>query len=312
MRFGILGWGKIARQALAPAIAEAGHTVVAVGSREPGAAVVPEMPEVVWSDYQAVLDNPVVDAVYIALPNHLHVPWTLRALAAGKHVLCEKPMALTLAEVDAVQAAALASGRLMREAFMVGHHPQWHWLREQPLGPLRSMQVAFAYDNRDANNIRNRVEWGGGALWDIGCYAVFAGQWLMGREPDACQLQVSLHPAWGTDVHAHGSLTWGDDAVLQFQVSTQAARQQAMRVVGEHGWAELAVPFNPPQETPVRRALNGGLSTGAETLVLPPVNQYAEMVKAFALAAEQDVKTDLADSRAVARTLVRLRVSAGL
>ena len=312
MRFGILGWGKIAQQALAPAIAEAGHSVAAVGSREPGAAWLPDAPGVAWSDYESVLSNPAVDAVYIALPNHLHVPWTLRALAAGKHVLCEKPLALTVAEVDAVQTAALKAGRLMQEAFMVGHHPQWRWLREQPLGPLRSMQVAFAYDNRDAGNIRNRVEWGGGALWDIGCYAVFAGLWLMGREPDACQLQVALHPQWGTDVHAHGSLTWGDDAVLQFHVSTQSARQQALRVVGEQGWAELVVPFNPPKETSVRRALHGGLSTVAESVVMPAVNQYAEMVKAFASAAQQGVVADLSVSRAVAHTLVRLRQSAGM
>ena len=312
MKFGILGWGKIARTQLAPAILEAGHEITLVGSREPGAARLPELPSVHWATYEAVLAEPEVEAVYIALPNHLHVPWTLRALEAGKHVLCEKPMALTVAEVDAVQVVAVASQRHMQEAFMVRHHPQWQLLRELPLGALRSVQVGFAYDNRDPANIRNRAEWGGGALWDIGCYAVFAGIWLFGREPDRVQLRVTAHPEWGTDIHAHGALGWGDDACLQFYVSTQAARHQSLRAAGANGWAELLVPFNAPVQVSVRHCLQGGISDDAITETLAPENQYVEMVRAFATAAHQGVVTDLRESRAVAQTLVRLRHSAGL
>ncbi|WP_372660677.1 Gfo/Idh/MocA family protein [Hydrogenophaga sp.] len=313
MRFGILGWGKIARTQLAPAIAEAGHTISAVGSRVPAARELPDLPGAAWCSYEAVLADPAVDAVYIALPNHLHVPWTLRALQAGKHVLCEKPMALSVAEVDAVQSAAHAAGRHMQEAYMVRHHPQWQMLRELPLGALRSVQVGFAYDNRDADNIRNRVDWGGGALWDIGCYAVFAGLWLFGSEPKSCRLQSVLHPQWGIDIHSHGELIWADGAVLQFEVSTQSAAHQGVRVVGERGWAELAVPFNAPSQALVRQALDGGGTAQAATeLRLAPVNQYAAMVTRFAAAALAGEPTDLHESRAIADVLARLRQSAGL
>ncbi|QCB46413.1 Gfo/Idh/MocA family oxidoreductase [Hydrogenophaga sp. PAMC20947] len=312
MKFGILGWGKIARTQLAPAILEAGHEIAVVGSREPGAEQIPGLPGVRWRSYEAVLADSEVDAVYIALPNHLHVPWTLRALEARKHVLCEKPMALTVAEVDAVQAAAEQSQRHMQEAFMVRHHPQWHMLRDLPLGALRSVQIGFSYDNRDPANIRNRADLGGGALWDIGCYAVFAGIWLFGREPDHVRLRATNHAQWGTDVHAHGELGWGGDACLQFYVSTQSAAHQGVRVLGERGWAELAVPFNAPARVSVRQCMDGGTSDKATAHELAPVNQYVEMVRAFASTAQEGTATDLSESRAVAQTLVRLRHSAGL
>lgn len=308
MRFGILGWGKIARTALAPAMAESGHELVAVGSRTPQATHLPEQAAVRWLDYEALVNDPAVEAVYIALPNHLHVPWTLRALAAGKHVLCEKPMALQPADIEHVQQAARDARRLVQEAFMVRHHPQWQRLRELELGPVRQIQVSFAYDNRDAANIRNRADWGGGALWDIGCYAVLAGHWLLSGEPVVCQLNQRRHPEWGTDIDSHGQLVWADGAVLQFSVSTQAMRQQTLRVVGERGWARLDVPFNPPPTTTITRQLAGEEAPVVEAL--PPVNQYAHMVDQFARAASTGAATQLQDSLQIARTLERLWAAA--
>lgn len=195
---------------------------------------------------------------------------------------------------------------------MVRHHPQWHMLRDLPLGALRSVQIGFSYDNRDPANIRNRADLGGGALWDIGCYAVFAGIWLFGREPEHVRLRATNHPQWGTDVHAHGELGWGGDACLQFYVSTQSAAHQGVRVVGERGWAELAVPFNAPARVSVRQCMDGGTSDKATVHELAPVNQYVQMVRAFASTAQEGTVTDLSESRAVAQTLVRLRHSAGL
>lgn len=314
MQWGILGWGKIAREALVPAMEQVGHTLVAVGSRAPAANHLPERAGVTWCDYEALIHHPEVEAVYIALPNHLHVPWMLKALAAGKHVLCEKPIAFSAAEVDHVAQAAQGAKRLVREAFMVRHHPQWARLRALPLGELRWVQVSFAFDNRDPSNIRNQATLGGGAMWDIGCYAVFAGQWLFGGEPEHCQLWSQRHPDWGVDIHSHGIARWPaalGGGVLQFSVSTQSARNQTVRVVGERGWAELAVPFNTPLETALIHCVDGGGTVqAAVTEHLGPVNQYAEMVRQFGAEVADGVPTDLSESRAITRTLERLIASA--
>ena len=152
MRFGILGWGKIARTQLAPAIAQAGHEVVAIGSRSPTAATLAwseAHAPVRWTGYEAVLNDPRVEAVYIALPNDAHVPWSLKALAAGHHVLCEKPMALSLADVDRLSQAAHTAQRHLHEAYMVLHHPQWAALKALDVGAWRHIQATFSYDNRD-------------------------------------------------------------------------------------------------------------------------------------------------------------------
>jgi predicted dehydrogenase len=309
MRFGILGWGKIARTALAPALDQTGHPLVAIGSRAPSAATLPERPGARWLDYAGVISDPEVDAVYIALPNHLHVPWTLAALAAGKHVLCEKPWGLNLAEVQAVQAALRPGGPHAQEAFMVAHHPQWHWLRGLDLGPLRHVQVAFSYDNRDPANIRNRADMGGGALMDIGCYAIWAAHWLRADTPVEATLRQTLHPQWGTDVHSHGALRWADGAELHFSVSTQSARHQSVTVVGERGWVQLDAPFNPPPTFEVRHVLQGGgPAASAQVQAFGPVNQYAEMVRDFVNAAESGRPSDLSASLAIAQTMERLKM----
>jgi predicted dehydrogenase len=317
-RWAVLGFGKIARTQLLPAMQAAGHQVVAVGSRAPGGAIA-ELPGITASSYEAVLANPAVDGVYIATPNHLHVPLTLAALRAGKPVLCEKPMALSLDELQQVQSAADASGRYVQEAFMVAHHPQWQAVRTSvaaELGPLRLIQVAFSYDNRDPANIRNAFAHGGGGLWDIGCYAVWLGQWCMGREPDSVRASATVHADWGTDIHCQGELVWhGADAptVLQFSVSTQRSRHQAVTLVGDTGWAEVVVPFNPLPEATVRLRSPGAIADEAvQTLRFGPVNQYSEMVKDFAQAVREGRAADLSQSLAITRTLLRLRESAGL
>lgn len=307
MRFGILGWGKIARTQLAPAIAQAGHEVVAIGSRSPTAATLAwsdAHAPARWTSYDGVLKDPRVEAVYIALPNDAHVPWSLKALAAGLHVLCEKPMALTLADVDRLSQAAQTAQRHLHEAYMVLHHPQWAALKALDAGPWRHIQVTFSYDNRDPANIRNQAALGGGALWDIGCYAVLLGHWLMGRSPDAVRCQQTHHPEWGTDIHTHGELRWGDASVLQFGVSTQTIRQQCALAVGERGWVALDSPFNPPPLATWRA------SEGLVLPNLPTLNQYAAMVHDFVARAQAGVSTDLSLSRDVTDTLLRLRAAA--
>lgn len=307
MRFGILGWGKIARTQLAPAIIQAGHEVVAIGSRSPEAATLAwseAHAPVRWTGYEGVLNDPRVEAVYIALPNDAHVPWALKALAAGHHVLCEKPMALSLADVDRLSHAAHTAQRHLHEAYMVLHHPQWAALKTLDVGAWRYIQAAFSYDNRDPANIRNQAALGGGALWDIGCYAVLLGHWLMDRAPDRVRCHQRRHPDWGTDTHTQGELRWGDATVLQFSVSTQAARHQSALAVGETGWVALDAPFNPPPQAPWRA------SEGLSLPHLPTLNQYAAMVHDFVARAEAGIPTDLRLTRGVTDTLLRLHAAA--
>lgn len=307
MRFGILGWGKIARTQLAPAIIQAGHEVVAIGSRSPEAATLAwseAHAPVRWTGYEGVLNDPRVEAVYIALPNDAHVPWALKALAAGHHVLCEKPMALSLADVDRLSHAAHTAQRHLHEAYMVLHHPQWAALKTLDVGAWRHIQAAFSYDNRDPANIRNQAALGGGALWDIGCYAVLLGHWLMDRAPDRVRCHQRRHPDWGTDTHTQGELRWGDATVLQFSVSTQVARHQSALAVGETGWVALDAPFNPPPQAPWRA------SEGLSLPHLPTLNQYAAMVHDFVARAEAGIPTDLRLSRGVTDTLLRLHAAA--
>lgn len=317
-RWGVLGFGKIARTQLLPAMQSVGHSVVAVGSLRPEGTV-PELPHIVRSDHAAVLANPDVDAVYIAAPNHMHLPLTLAALRAGKPVLCEKPMVLSTEALLEVQRLADAKGLYVQEAFMVAHHPQWLALRAQAaekLGRLCLLQVNFSYDNRDPANIRNAFAEGGGGLWDIGCYAVWVGQWLMGRAPDAVSASATLHLEWGVDLHCQGQLHWQAEdgpTLLQFSVSTQRARQQSVTLVGDLGWAEVVVPFNPLPETLVRLRSPGAVADEAtQSLRFGPVNQYAQMVQSFAQAVRTGQRAQLDDSLAITATLQRLREAAGL
>lgn len=162
MRFGILGYGKIARQAVVPAIGATGHTVSVIGS---GRGAKPDgFQGLVCTDYADVLDREQIDALYIALPNHLHHHYSKAALSLGIPVLCEKPLGLTASEVKDLEATAEAHHTYLQEALMVAHHPQWHWIRDRVHeGGRCELSVSFHYDNRDAHNIRNRAETGGGA-----------------------------------------------------------------------------------------------------------------------------------------------------
>lgn len=314
LRFAVLGDAKIARTQVVPAIYAAGHSVAVVGSRQPQPAPWAQALGAEWVDYQGAIEHPDVDAVYIALPHHLHAEWSVRALQAGRHVLCEKPMALSLTDADAVIAAQQQSGRVFFEGYMVRHHPQWWWLRDLDLGPIRHIQVTFTYDNRDPNNIRNIASMGGGALWDIGCYAVFAGHWLLGA-PDQSNLRSEMHPEWQVDIHSRGHMAWtrrGARTELDFFVSTQTAKQQAVVLTGERGWARLDVPFN-PAETSTALYSAGGLSHEATLKTFEPCNAYANMVADFASAiggAAIPMGCEVAASRDIVATLCELQTHA--
>ena len=201
-----------------------------------------------YGSYDDLLADPAIEAIYNPLPNDLHIAWTLKAAHAGKHVLCEKPFAMNANE--AAQVREVASQVHIMEAFMVRFHPQWlrarELVRSGELGDLRAVQVFFSYNNQDANNIRNRPQNGGGALYDIGCYAITAGRFLFESEPLRAIALVDRDPVFKTDRAATGLLDFGQGRRLDFTVSTQATPFQRLQAVGTQKRLEMEIPFNAP------------------------------------------------------------------
>lgn len=239
-----------------------------------------------YGSYEELLADPAIEAIYNPLPNHLHVPLTLQAAAAGKHVLCEKPVALSAAEAELLRAASRSVH--IEEAFMVRYHPQWLRARELVragrIGTPQAVQVFFSYFNDDPGNIRNQPGIGGGALFDIGCYAVLAGRYLFECEPLRAVSLVDRDPQLGTDRLTSALLDFGSGRQVAFTVSTQSARFQRVQVVGTRGRIELFIPFNAVRGGEMRLAVDdGGQLDGSGITVetLPPCDQYRLQVEAF-------------------------------
>ncbi|MBX3604324.1 MAG: Gfo/Idh/MocA family oxidoreductase [Piscinibacter sp.] len=264
---------------------------------------------VAYGSYEELLADPRIEAVYNPLPNHLHVPLTLQAAAAGKHVLCEKPIALTAAEAQQLRGAA---GRvLIAEAFMVRFHPQWQrvraLVREGRIGTPRAMQVAFSYFNADPANIRNRADIGGGALYDIGCYAIVAGRYVFEAEPQRAVALVDRDPALGTDRTTSGLLDFGAGRQLAFTVSTQSQRYQRVNVLGTTGRIEVMIPFNavPAEGMRIHIDATGALDgSGITTETLPACDQYTLQGEAFSRAVRGQAPLDWGVEDAIAQMRV--------
>ncbi len=249
VRWGILGAGKIAREWVAPAIhlSDRGR-VAAVASLTPGKAEALAAPydARTHASYEALLADPEIDAIYIPLPNGAHVEWTGKCLAAGKHVLCEKPIALKAEEIDGLVAARDRSGRLAAEAFMVTHHPQWLRVRELiaagAIGRLTHVQGAFSFFNADPGNIRNDPAQGGGALRDIGVYPSVTTRFVTGEEPVEVR-HAEIDWEGGIDATARTLLRF-PSFNLDFYVSMRMAPRQLMTFHGEEGHLSVLAPFN--------------------------------------------------------------------
>ena len=244
--------------------------------------------------YEELLADPEIEAVYNPLPNHLHVPLTLQALKAGKHVLCEKPFALNATEAASLRGAV--GDRLLMEAFMVRFHPQWQRAREivraGTIGDVRAVQVFFSYFNADPANIRNKADIGGGALYDIGCYAIVAARYLFEAEPQRVIALIDRDPALGTDRTTSGLLDFGASRRLDFTVSTQALRYQRLHIVGTTGRIEVLIPFNAPQgeATKILVDTDGALDGSAvRTETVPPSDQYTLQGDAFSRAVRGEI-----------------------
>jgi len=247
-----------------------------------------------YGSYEALLADPSIEAVYNPLPNHLHVPMTLRAAESGKHVLCEKPIALTALEASALRRAP--ANVLIAEAFMVRFHPQWlrarELLREGRIGSLRAVQMFFAYTNLDATNIRNIASVGGGALYDIGCYAVVAGRYFLESEPVQAIALIDRDPTFATDRLTSALVDFGGGRRLDFTVSTQCAPYQRIQLCGTRGRIEVHIPVNAPQGGQTRLSIDDGSSlegTGITVETLPECDQYMLQGESFSRAIRGEI-----------------------
>src|SRR5215204_6364255 len=280
VRWGILSTAKIGREKVIPALQKGEFCeVVAIASsnreRLEAEAARLHIP-VVYHSYEDLLKDPQIDAVYIPLPNHLHVPWTLKAMAANKHVLCEKPIALSSAEaLELLRACNQKPHLKIMEAFMYRFHPQWVHVKKLvdngKIGELRTIQSFFSYYNVDPNNIRNGSEVGGGVMMDIGCYCISFARYLFNKEPDKVLGIIDYDPALKTDRLASGILDFGT-GISTFTCSTQLMPYQRVNILGTEARIEIEVPVNAPSDKECRIWLH--TKTGTEEIVFEPLNQY--------------------------------------
>ena len=291
--WGVLSTAKIGWEKVMPAMLKSEHCEIrAIASRnlEKGRALADKfgIPKA-YGSYAELLADPEIEAIYNPLPNHEHVPLTLAAARAGKHVLCEKPVALTSQEAE--QLREVADKVHIMEAFMVRFHPQWLSVRERvragELGEVRSIHTYFSYFNNDADNIRNMADIGGGALYDIGCYPIVTARFLFGCEPKRVIALLDRDPQFQTDRMVSALLDFGDGRRLDFTVSTQSVPYQRVQVCGTSKRIEIEIPFNAPLggstkvHTDDGKRLDGG-STSSE--VIPACDMYTLEIDAFSQA----------------------------
>ncbi len=294
LRWGVLGAAKIARTKVIPAMQKAANAeIVAIASRDLAKARTTaaelSIPQA-YGSYEELLTDSGIDAIYNPLPNHLHVPWTIRAAEAGKHVLCEKPIALNVDEVHHLIATRDRTGVRIGEAFMVRSHPQWLRAREiarsGELGELRAIQGFFSYFNRDPENVRNVASWGGGGIMDIGCYPITMSRFILESEPHRVCTLMDVDPDFGTDRLASVLLDF-PGAQASFTSSTQLVSYQRMNIFGTKGRVELLIPWNTPPDRPSRIIIDIGgdfLGTGQRIEEFPAVDQYTLQAERFGAA----------------------------
>jgi predicted dehydrogenase len=293
IRVGILSVAKIGIVKVIPAMQKCAHCeITAIASRDLSraqeAAAKLGIPKA-YGSYEELLDDPSIDAIYNPLPNHLHVPWSIRAAEAGKHVLCEKPLGLNPEEAEALIAVRNNAGVKIGEAFMIHVHPQWLRTREivesGEIGELRTMHCVFSFFNRDPANIRNRPEYGGGALMDIGCYPIHASRWIFGAEPRRVSARIERDTDFGIDHTISGLLDFPNGQAL-FTTSMQMNPYQRVHFFGTKGHVEIEIPFNAPPDRETRIFVRPGATERTETF--PVCDQYTLQGDAFARAILDD------------------------
>ncbi|HSK52365.1 MAG TPA: Gfo/Idh/MocA family oxidoreductase [Clostridia bacterium] len=317
LRWGVLGTGRITTSLIRPVASSVRNVVSAVASRDRERAAahaaqygIPRS----FASYEALLADPDIDAVYIALPNHLHAPWTVRALEAGKHVLCEKPLALTVEDVDAIAAASERTGRLAMEAFMYLHHPQTKRLlelvRSGALGELRGMQAAFAFNLTYPNDPRLEPAMGGGALWDVGCYPVSMARRIAGSPPDRIRATAANGPT-GVDLTAFGLLDYPTGMTAQLYAGFASVPEQRVQLIGSLGSVVAAPAFVAGLEG-TSTVLHVRYLDGAEQIEIPFADPYGLEVENVAAAVLDGAPPELplAETRDNIATLIALHTEA--
>jgi predicted dehydrogenase len=320
LRWGVLSTSKFAQTKIIPAVKNCQHAeFTAIASRNLDSATeAAERHGIVkaYGTYEELLADVDVDAIYNPMPNHMHVEWSIKALEAGKHVLCEKPIGLSLAEGQRLLDAAKQYPTLkVMEAFMYRFHPQWQRAKQLvdagEIGSLRTIQSFFSYFNTDANNIRNKADIGGGAMMDIGCYNVSLSRFIFGAEPKHVLAVAEFDPEFKTDRLASGILQF-ENGTATFTCSTQLSPYQRVNIFGTEGRIEIEIPFNAPPDKPCRMWVQRGAEI--EEITFDICDQYTIEFDLFSLAVLNDtpVPTPLEDAVANMKVIEAVFAAANL
>ena len=308
VKWGVLGVAGIAVRKVIPGMQKgAWSEIAAIASRDArkaeDAAKSLGIPKA-YGSYEELLADPEIEAIYNPLPNHLHVPWSIQAAEAGKHVLCEKPLSLSVDEAKTLMSVRDRTGVRIGEAFMVKTHPQWLRVRDLiqkgVVGDLRSIVGAFSYFNRDPQNVRNIPEWGGGGLMDIGCYPITTSRFIFGEEPVRVAGLIERDPDFQTDRLTSAVMEFPSGHAV-FTCSTQLVHYQRMQFLGTKGRIEIKIPFNAPNDRPCELLIDDGRDVfggGIVTETIPTCDQYTIQGDAFSMAIRDgaDVPVPLEDA----------------
>jgi predicted dehydrogenase len=300
VQWGVLGVASIATRKVIPGMQKGQCSeIAAIASRDAekaksaaGELGIPKY----YGSYDELLADPEVEAIYNPLPNHLHVPWSIRAAEAGKHVLCEKPIALNANEMQELRRVRDRKEVKIGEAFMVKTHPQWLRVKELTqggaIGQLKSITTIFSYCNRDPHNVRHKPAWGGGGLLDIGCYPITLSRWLFNEEPWRVTGSLELDPEFGTDRLASGILEFSSGQSV-FACGTQTNYYQRMELLGTSGRLAVEIPFNAPNDRPTEVTVADGMALyGGKVTVeqIPTCDQYTIQGDAFSRAIRENTE----------------------
>ncbi len=320
IRWGVLGTAKIGREKVIPGIQASSNgevTAIASRNREQAEKTAKLLGiEKAYGSYDALLADVDIDAVYIPLPNHLHVEWAIKAIHAGKHVLCEKPIGLSASQAEELAAIAARHPEIkVMEAFMYRFHPQWIKVKEAVeagrIGEVKTVNSFFSYFNADPQNIRNQADIGGGALMDIGCYCISFPRFLFGEEPVRAVSTIDRDPVMKTDRLASAILEFSGGKTSTFTCSTQLMPWQRAHVFGDKGHIEIEIPVNAPKDAATKVWIR--TPDGAEEIVIPPVDQYTLQAEEFAksILENMPVPTPLSDAVNNMKTIEAIFRSAG-